>query len=256
MNKKMHKNNKKNKGRVTWSVELHRKFVAAVNQLGIHKAVPRKILELMNEENLTTAHIGSHLQKYRLRLQRNSARDPNQQGSQSDDSESEQFQDDASYHSNVNVATVDSEWYTSTNSTFNRNLDFNFCDQLQMEHDWIMELIQGTSSLEQQHQAQRNRQKYQNNCIANNIGSVEDLNLITASTSCSQPSRESEEIAKLRQEISELRQDMSANRVENHRLCEMVVQELKAQHEMLMQAVSCANAAAAARVDPTYSAEQ
>ncbi|XP_022732021.1 two-component response regulator ORR24-like [Durio zibethinus] len=58
------------KPRVVWSVELHRKFVAAVNQLGLDKAVPKKILDLMNVEGLTRENVASHLQKYRLYLKR------------------------------------------------------------------------------------------------------------------------------------------------------------------------------------------
>ncbi|CAJ2643629.1 two-component response regulator ARR12 [Trifolium pratense] len=58
------------KPRVVWSVELHRKFVAAVNQLGIEKAVPKKILDMMNVENITRENVASHLQKYRLYLKR------------------------------------------------------------------------------------------------------------------------------------------------------------------------------------------
>ncbi|KAK7283117.1 hypothetical protein RIF29_12414 [Crotalaria pallida] len=58
------------KPRVVWSVELHRKFVAAVNQLGIEKAVPKKILDMMNVEKLTRENVASHLQKYRLYLKR------------------------------------------------------------------------------------------------------------------------------------------------------------------------------------------
>ncbi|VAI83491.1 unnamed protein product [Triticum turgidum subsp. durum] len=50
------------KPRVVWSVELHRKFVAAVNQLGIDKAVPKRVLELMNVEKLTRENVASHLQ--------------------------------------------------------------------------------------------------------------------------------------------------------------------------------------------------
>ncbi|XP_061344865.1 two-component response regulator ARR12-like [Gastrolobium bilobum] len=58
------------KPRVVWSVELHRKFVAAVNQLGLEKAVPKKILDMMNVEGLTRENVASHLQKYRLYLKK------------------------------------------------------------------------------------------------------------------------------------------------------------------------------------------
>ncbi|KAJ6732253.1 TWO-COMPONENT RESPONSE REGULATOR [Salix purpurea] len=51
------------KPRVVWSVELHRKFVASVNMLGIDKAVPKKILDLMNAEKLTRENVASHLQQ-------------------------------------------------------------------------------------------------------------------------------------------------------------------------------------------------
>nr|GMD40936.1 two-component response regulator ARR12-like [Ipomoea batatas] len=58
------------KPRVVWSVELHQKFVAAVNHLGIDKAMPKRILELMNVEKLTRENVASHLQKYRIYLKR------------------------------------------------------------------------------------------------------------------------------------------------------------------------------------------
>lgn len=58
------------KPRVVWSVELHQKFVNAVNQLGIDKAVPKRILELMDVRGLTRENVASHLQKYRLYLKR------------------------------------------------------------------------------------------------------------------------------------------------------------------------------------------
>ncbi|KAI3775376.1 hypothetical protein L1987_49949 [Smallanthus sonchifolius] len=58
------------KPRVVWSIDLHRKFVAAVNHLGIEKAVPKRILDLMNVEGLTRENVASHLQKYRLYLKR------------------------------------------------------------------------------------------------------------------------------------------------------------------------------------------
>ncbi|KAL8502554.1 hypothetical protein ACS0TY_021623 [Phlomoides rotata] len=62
--------NAQKKARVVWSIDLHRKFVAAVNQLGIEKAVPKRILDLMNVDGLTRENVASHLQKYRLYLKR------------------------------------------------------------------------------------------------------------------------------------------------------------------------------------------
>ncbi|KAK2646693.1 hypothetical protein Ddye_021888 [Dipteronia dyeriana] len=58
------------KPRVVWSIDLHKQFVAAVNQLGFEKAVPKKILDLMNVEWLSRENVASHLQKYRLYLKR------------------------------------------------------------------------------------------------------------------------------------------------------------------------------------------
>ncbi|XP_017630092.1 two-component response regulator ORR24-like [Gossypium arboreum] len=54
------------KPRVVWSDEVHRKFVSAVNELGLDKAVPKKVLDLMNVEGLKRETVASHLQKYRL----------------------------------------------------------------------------------------------------------------------------------------------------------------------------------------------
>lgn len=58
------------KARVVWSAELHQQFVNAVNYLGVDKAVPRKILDIMNVQGLTRENVASHLQKYRLYLKR------------------------------------------------------------------------------------------------------------------------------------------------------------------------------------------
>ncbi|XP_073300753.1 two-component response regulator ARR2-like isoform X2 [Primulina huaijiensis] len=68
------------KPRVVWSVELHQQFVTAVNQLGIDKAVPKKILELMNVPGITRENVASHLQKYRLYLRRLSGASPHANG--------------------------------------------------------------------------------------------------------------------------------------------------------------------------------
>lgn len=64
--KKSSKNHQgKRKVKVDWTPELHRRFVQAVEQLGVDKAVPSRILELMEIHCLTRHNIASHLQKYR-----------------------------------------------------------------------------------------------------------------------------------------------------------------------------------------------
>ncbi|KAJ4888470.1 Two-component response regulator ARR14 [Raphanus sativus] len=75
--------NSSKKSRVVWSMELHQQFVKAINHLGIDKAVPKRILELMNVPRLSRENVASHLQKYRLYLKRLSGA-----ASQSKDAES------------------------------------------------------------------------------------------------------------------------------------------------------------------------
>jgi len=58
------------RARVHWTVQLHQQFVVAVNQLGIDKAVPKKIVEIMKVQGLSRENVASHLQKYRLYLKR------------------------------------------------------------------------------------------------------------------------------------------------------------------------------------------
>ncbi|KAI3454242.1 hypothetical protein Pfo_010905 [Paulownia fortunei] len=53
---------------VVWTPDLHRKFVAAVNKPGLDKAVPKKIMELMDDEKLTRENVASHLQANSLSL--------------------------------------------------------------------------------------------------------------------------------------------------------------------------------------------
>ncbi|KAK1567876.1 hypothetical protein Q3G72_017697 [Acer saccharum] len=62
---KSNNNQSKKKIKVDWTPELHRRFVQAVEQLGVDKAVPSRILELMGIDCLTRHNIASHLQKYR-----------------------------------------------------------------------------------------------------------------------------------------------------------------------------------------------
>lgn len=45
-----------------WTQDLHRRFVLAVEQLGIDHAIPSKILELMKVEGITRHNVASHLQ--------------------------------------------------------------------------------------------------------------------------------------------------------------------------------------------------
>ncbi|KAI3699442.1 hypothetical protein L2E82_43756 [Cichorium intybus] len=52
---------------VVWSIDLHTKFVASVNQLGIEskyflKAVPKRNLDLMNVDGIIRENVASHLQ--------------------------------------------------------------------------------------------------------------------------------------------------------------------------------------------------
>jgi len=58
------------KSRLLWSSQLHSRFLAAVNVLGVDSATPSQILELMNVEFLTREQVKSHLQKYKLNLNR------------------------------------------------------------------------------------------------------------------------------------------------------------------------------------------
>ncbi|KAL9683410.1 hypothetical protein QQ045_015232 [Rhodiola kirilowii] len=54
----------KKKRRVNWTVELHNKFIDAIEKIG-HNAVPMQILKVMNVPGLTRANVASHLQKFK-----------------------------------------------------------------------------------------------------------------------------------------------------------------------------------------------
>ncbi|KAL9254463.1 Transcription factor HHO2-like protein [Drosera capensis] len=59
------------KARRCWSLELHRRFINALQQLGgSHVATPKQIRELMKVDGLTNDEVKSHLQKYRLHNRR------------------------------------------------------------------------------------------------------------------------------------------------------------------------------------------
>ncbi|CAA7033864.1 unnamed protein product [Microthlaspi erraticum] len=56
--------------RLVWTPQLHKRFVDAVAHLGIKNAVPKTIMQLMSVDGLTRENVASHLQKYRLYLNR------------------------------------------------------------------------------------------------------------------------------------------------------------------------------------------
>ncbi|KAL6289655.1 hypothetical protein ACE6H2_007165 [Prunus campanulata] len=58
------------KHKVEWTSQLQARFLEAVYCIGLEKAVPKRILEVMNVEGLTRANIASHLQKYRMFLRK------------------------------------------------------------------------------------------------------------------------------------------------------------------------------------------
>lgn len=59
------------KSRRTWSPELHKRFLQALEQLGgSHVATPKQIREFMKVDGLTNDEVKSHLQKYRLHTTR------------------------------------------------------------------------------------------------------------------------------------------------------------------------------------------
>ncbi|KAF8032525.1 hypothetical protein BT93_D1435 [Corymbia citriodora subsp. variegata] len=58
------------KTKLIWTHELHEKFVRAVRLVGIDRAQPKKILQLMNVPGIRKQSVASHLQKYRLSLKR------------------------------------------------------------------------------------------------------------------------------------------------------------------------------------------
>jgi len=72
---KSSKKQRQNKKRFVWSPDRHQQFLAAVNTLGIENAAPKTILRLMKVDGLTTEHVKSHLQKYRISLRKDKGED-------------------------------------------------------------------------------------------------------------------------------------------------------------------------------------
>ncbi|KAK4363378.1 hypothetical protein RND71_018619 [Anisodus tanguticus] len=58
------------KAKLVWTDSLHSRFLTAITELGFDKAIPRRILEVMNVPELTRENVASHLQKYRIFLRK------------------------------------------------------------------------------------------------------------------------------------------------------------------------------------------
>ncbi|KAI3458200.1 hypothetical protein Pfo_014863 [Paulownia fortunei] len=58
------------KPKVIWTNSLHNRFLEAIRSIGLDRAVPKKILEVMDVPGLTRENVASHLQKYRIFLRR------------------------------------------------------------------------------------------------------------------------------------------------------------------------------------------
>ncbi|XP_022155745.1 two-component response regulator ORR23-like [Momordica charantia] len=58
------------KAKVVWTDFLQYRFLQAVHYIGLDRAVPKKILEIMNVPGLTRENVASHLQKYRIFLRK------------------------------------------------------------------------------------------------------------------------------------------------------------------------------------------
>ncbi|KAG8381376.1 hypothetical protein BUALT_Bualt06G0115800 [Buddleja alternifolia] len=58
------------KPKIIWTNSLHNRFLEAIRSIGLDRAVPKKILEVMNVPGLTRENVASHLQKYRIFLRR------------------------------------------------------------------------------------------------------------------------------------------------------------------------------------------
>lgn len=59
---------------------MHAKFEAAINEIGIDTAVPKTLLQAINEPSLTRENVASHLQKFREMIRKKRAEENKQSG--------------------------------------------------------------------------------------------------------------------------------------------------------------------------------
>lgn len=57
--------------KVVWTQTLQRRFLKALDMLGPVKALPGEILHVMNVADLRRSNVSAHLQKHRIKLQKN-----------------------------------------------------------------------------------------------------------------------------------------------------------------------------------------
>ncbi|EOY00781.1 hypothetical protein QUC31_014125 [Theobroma cacao] len=121
------------KARVVWTVDLHQKFVKAVNQIGFDKVGPKKILDLMNVPWLTRENVASHLQKYRLylsRLQKDSDVKNSFVGMKHSDPPSKDSTDCFGIHSSMSVIQDD-----VSNGTYNFSVNNSLVQNVDLNHE-------------------------------------------------------------------------------------------------------------------------
>ncbi|CAL0320079.1 unnamed protein product [Lupinus luteus] len=211
-------NNKNKKPRLSWSEELHRKFVHAVNLLGIENAVPRKIIALMNDERLTKENVASHLQKYRLSLKIiSSSCVPNENGSVIGCGQIQNVSpSDPVYQDN------DVEEILMPTLHSNERLD-SMVDDLLLQ--WWEDNNKDATDLSNVIATSPNTPPLKD-VVNSNFDSTEGLVTVASSTFISHESIE----------MGELRQEIAATRNETHQLRE-TIHALKAQQDMLVQVV-------------------
>lgn len=67
------KSKKETRKRMVWTEPLRERFLKALDQLGTFTAMPKDILKVMDVPGLTRENISSHLQKYRIKLEKEQA---------------------------------------------------------------------------------------------------------------------------------------------------------------------------------------
>ncbi|KAG2316477.1 hypothetical protein Bca52824_019599 [Brassica carinata] len=145
------------KRRLAWVGNLHTKFVEAVDYFGIDKAVPKKILERMNIENITRDNVASHLQKFRMNLKKQN--DQNKKNQSLTTSQRRMYSGEGSseFHRGMNVQQI-----------LNPNLMTQFISPLGHHDDDGVSVSLSERNLVMNHQYHHTHQTSQFGCIDHN----------------------------------------------------------------------------------------